>query len=813
MKKAMLEQIMIGSILFVSIALFVATVNDERTTRDRIYDLKQIAKETAQAMAKYYQLQVDMCQAETIATDILRETPTGRYLLDNNFINLRWKNLTPDDNKDGIGDDNEPDTVEVTILAHSYPTFWYKFFGKNEFRMGQIVHTEPFESPKQLTLTFGGGISSNDNMVGTYEIDNSGCVTNAKIILPKAKSASVGQQLASNLRTPPTYLFIIPNGGNIFPYAKSYDPVTFSSPHCIGNNSNKDTVKIGTTTKSNTQIFFQQIQLNDGDYFVHPVPANVFEVYNKYVETYEGGSKHTYVEFLEYCKTQEFLDFKDKQNSDADPTNDVIDCVTDINEQYKYGFEDWDQGDDDFNDVLLDGTKFIIVNDWNNFQVNKDGYVNLTCENDNLQPNISLEGCPITMNMNTGPVSFTYTAYDTDGKIVSTEAIADHGITSVDGNEPSSAIGASVTGTIEYTPDKNFGGDDQVTVTTNDNDGGWKLDYCTIHVNTPPEISGTPDTLAYVDKVYTFIPTATDADGDTLTFSIQNLPPWATFDTSTGTLTGIPTEIGTFADIVISVSDGRGGSDSLEAFTIEVVDGDGAPYLDTPIPDQEINENEIFTYDVSAHFKDPDNDVLTYTIDAGGSPLAITPQGVISGKIPDGKAGEEYTIKVTATDPSKLYATDSFILKVTSTGDCNGPFEFTFDNDAEGWKMVNNWNNDTSDADASNHYIDITGNHYIGKAIFFGSLCKEKEISITFDYKTKDNWEYSLFQKDKFEVWKNNDNYPSDTYYRTYNKWERGINTVLKTDSDGWLTLFFYAHTNRADEHAYVDNIKLTSKK
>jgi hypothetical protein len=411
--------------------------------------------------------------------------------------------------------------------------------------------------------------------------------------------------------------------------------------------------------------------------------------------------------------------------------------------------------------------------------------------------------------MNTGPESFNYTAYDIDGKIVSTEAIADNGITSVDGNEPSSAVGSSVKGTIEYTPDKNFSGEDKVTVTTNDNDGGWKLAYCTVYVNTPPEISGTPDELAYIDKVYTFTPTATDADGDPLTFSIQNLPSWASFDTSTGTLTGKPTEIGTYSGIVISVSDGKGGTDSLDPFTIEVVDGDGAPYLDTPIADQEINENEIFTYDVSSHFKDPDNDVLTYTIDAGGSPLTITPQGVISGKIPDGKAGEEYVIKVIATDPSKLFATDTFILKIKSTADCNGPFEFTFDSNEEGWKMVNAWNGYSSDANADNKYLDINGFSYVGKSMFFGSLCKEKEISLTFDYRTNNKWDNS----DKFEVWINNDGKALKSYSRTNDKWEKGINTVVKTSSNGWLTLYFFAHSSKSNEHAYVDNIKLTSKK
>ena len=52
---------------------------------------------------------------------------------------------------------------------------------------------------------------------------------------------------------------------------------------------------------------------------------------------------------------------------------------------------------------------------------------------------------------------------------------------------------------------------------------------------------------------------ANDADNDTLGFTIQNRPSWASFDTATGRLSGTPTSanVGAFNNIVISVSDGR----------------------------------------------------------------------------------------------------------------------------------------------------------------------------------------------------------------------------------------------------------------
>lgn len=87
--------------------------------------------------------------------------------------------------------------------------------------------------------------------------------------------------------------------------------------------------------------------------------------------------------------------------------------------------------------------------------------------------------------------------------------------------------------------------------------------------NSAPTIGGTPSTAATVGVAYSFTPTAQDANGDTLAFSITNRPSWAAFDTLTGALTGTPTTAGTFADIVINVSDGN-GSASLASFTINV---------------------------------------------------------------------------------------------------------------------------------------------------------------------------------------------------------------------------------------------------
>ena len=89
--------------------------------------------------------------------------------------------------------------------------------------------------------------------------------------------------------------------------------------------------------------------------------------------------------------------------------------------------------------------------------------------------------------------------------------------------------------------------------------------------NNAPTISGTPQAQVIAGETYSFTPSASDPDGDTLTFSIANAPAWASFDEDTGALAGTPAEthIGTTVDVTISVSDGT-DSASLAPFDLEV---------------------------------------------------------------------------------------------------------------------------------------------------------------------------------------------------------------------------------------------------
>lgn len=106
--------------------------------------------------------------------------------------------------------------------------------------------------------------------------------------------------------------------------------------------------------------------------------------------------------------------------------------------------------------------------------------------------------------------------------------------------------------------------------------------------NSAPTIQGAPSTSVAAGQAYSFQPTASDPDGDTLTFSIANKPAWATFSSSTGKISGTPTaaDVATYSNISVTVSDGK-VSASTAAFAITVSDiGTGSATLSWTPPTQ-----------------------------------------------------------------------------------------------------------------------------------------------------------------------------------------------------------------------------------
>ena len=188
--------------------------------------------------------------------------------------------------------------------------------------------------------------------------------------------------------------------------------------------------------------------------------------------------------------------------------------------------------------------------------------------------------------------------------------------------------------------------------------------------NAAPVISGTPPRTIEEGNTYTFTPTANDPDGDTLTFTISAKPAWATFDTTTGTLSGTPGagSAGDYANIVIGVNDGEFTTE-LPAFAITVTTlapSNSPPTISgTPPASVEVGTN----YSFLPTSDDPDGDTLTFSID--GLPMWAefdSTTGSVSGTPAVGDENVYGNIMIVLSDGEFTDSLGPFSIQVLSSG-------------------------------------------------------------------------------------------------------------------------------------------------
>lgn len=247
--------------------------------------------------------------------------------------------------------------------------------------------------------------------------------------------------------------------------------------------------------------------------------------------------------------------------------------------------------------------------------------------------------------------SFVPTASDPDGDTVT------FSIT----NKPAWATLNATTGALQGTPGVgNVGTTSGIVITASDGSASTSLAAFSITVNAanaPPVISGTPATSVQAGATYSFTPTATDPNGGTLTFSIQNRPTWATFSTTTGRLQGTPTaaNVGTFADIVISVSDGA-LSAAFTAFSIAVTEPPNRPPVISGTPSTQVMQGSLYSFTPTA--SDPDTgDTLTFSIaNKPGWATFDTSTGALQGTPGAGDVGTTSNVTISVRDQDNASA-------------------------------------------------------------------------------------------------------------------------------------------------------------
>ncbi len=120
----------------------------------------------------------------------------------------------------------------------------------------------------------------------------------------------------------------------------------------------------------------------------------------------------------------------------------------------------------------------------------------------------------------------------------------------------------------------------------------------------------------------------------------------------------------------------NGGSSSLTASDVEgLANGNHSPVVGTPPGDQELQQDRAFTYQLpEAAFTDPDGDRLTVSAAlASGDQLPawldFDPQARRFQGLPGNQDVGELTVRLIATDPGGLTATDTFQLMVADVND------------------------------------------------------------------------------------------------------------------------------------------------
>lgn len=119
--------------------------------------------------------------------------------------------------------------------------------------------------------------------------------------------------------------------------------------------------------------------------------------------------------------------------------------------------------------------------------------------------------------------------------------------------------------------------------------------------NHAPVIQGAPVTSVKIGDSFDFQPQASDADGDPLTFSIENQPVWAQFASGTGRLSGMPTmgNEGDYANIRITVSDGTDSSAITFSITVTTIGSASVTLSWTPPVE---NENGTTLTDLDGYY-------------------------------------------------------------------------------------------------------------------------------------------------------------------------------------------------------------------
>ena len=188
-------------------------------------------------------------------------------------------------------------------------------------------------------------------------------------------------------------------------------------------------------------------------------------------------------------------------------------------------------------------------------------------------------------------------------------------------------------------------------------------------MNNLPTFTTTPITSINENSVYTYNINASDADGQTVTFSTTTIPNWLSLTnngSNNGTLSGTPSESNIGNNSVVLVATDSAGGETTQSFTIVV---NGLPSF-TSNAITSANEDSVYTYNITV--TDPEGDNTTITAPTLPGWLALTDNGnntaTITGTPLQANVGNN-SVTLRATDASGGYKEQSFTIAVANVND------------------------------------------------------------------------------------------------------------------------------------------------
>ena len=164
----------------------------------------------------------------------------------------------------------------------------------------------------------------------------------------------------------------------------------------------------------------------------------------------------------------------------------------------------------------------------------------------------------------------------------------------------------------------------------------FSIDTSVVIVNNPPVIISSPLTTVDENTNYNYLVLATDADGDSLTYSLTQAPNWLTINSITGLISGTAPEVdvNTPFAITIRVSDGKDFTE--QSYTLAVIDT--TIISDTTAPIIIINSPEngatYTSHRTSITYTATDNvglDFCWYSLDNGITNISVVCNQEITG--------------------------------------------------------------------------------------------------------------------------------------------------------------------------------------